>query len=133
VTKATLTAQLNKGRTVLTLSETKIRSFPSLDGGRQPPDVSLPDVTQDRMVCSFIGDAGVAARVAGQGAAGAYYSTVYDDVPSWLGFGERLGGAFAKGVMRRAAPDERVNAVSWKSLQQLHPEYFAHGQLQFPR
>jgi hypothetical protein len=132
VTKATLTAQLNKGRTVLTLSETKIRSFPTLDGGRQPPDVAMADVTQDRTVCSFIGDADVAARPAGHGAASSYYSAVYDDVPSWLGFGERLGGAFAKGVLRRAALDERVNPTSWKSLQQLHPAYFAHGKLQLP-
>jgi hypothetical protein len=133
VSRLSLTAQLSKGRMVLTLSETKIRSFPTLDGGRQAPDIALPDVTQDRTVCSFIGDADVVTRAPGQGAATGFYSTVYDDLPSWLGFGERLGGAIAKGVMRRAALGERVNPVTWKTLQKLHPHYFAHGKLQFPR
>jgi hypothetical protein len=132
VNKLSLTAQLGKGKTVLTLSETKIRSFPTLAGAQLAPDVTLMDVTQDRTVSSYIGAADAATRTSGAVAATGYYSTVYDDVPSWLGFGERLGGAFVKGVMRRAKPAERVNTATWKALQRLHPGYFAHGQLQLP-
>jgi hypothetical protein len=133
VNKLNLGAQLGKGRTVLTLSETKIRSFPTLTGAQLPPDVTLMDVTQDRTVSSYIGAADAATRTAGAMAATGYYSTVYDDLPSWLGFGERLGGAFVKGVMHRAKPAERVNTATWKALQRLHPGYFARGQLQFSR
>jgi hypothetical protein len=131
VTKSGVTAQLTKGRLVLTLSETKIRSFPKLDGGRQPPDIALLDVTQDRTVISLIGAADAASMPTGSAAAAGLYSTVYDDLPSWLGFGDRLGGCLARGIMRRAALTERVNAATWRALQQLHPRYFSRGQLRF--
>ena len=117
---------------MLTQIEGTLQGFPRLDGTLPP--LGDPAITERQTRIQIVAPLGVptadAASVpVGGGPVRGLYNHVYDALPPWLGFGERLGSGLSKGVMRRAAADEAVNPLVWAYLRQRLPSAFKGGRL----
>ena len=121
VNRVILTGANSDGRIDLTQSEGKLQGFPHQDGVLPPLDAA--DVTELQTRLSFV--SANAQSAAGHG----FFSHVYDAIPAWLGFGDRLGSALSKGVMQKAAADEIVNPAVWAELKRRFPQNFQANRL----
>jgi hypothetical protein len=98
---------------MLTQIEGTLQGLPRLDGTLPPLDSPAVTERQTRLqwVMPRASESRLPAVPPGPLSGSGFFNHVYDALPSWLGFGERLGSALSKGVMRRAGVDEVVNPV----------------------
>jgi hypothetical protein len=107
-------------RIMLTQNEYKARGFPGPDG-RMSAATSNGHTT-----LSFFANArDIRSNLPSVAATGTYRFTL-DKLPIWLGFGDAGGQATVVGLIRKAAPTERVSPHCWGVMRELFPDFF-HG------
>lgn len=119
------TATSTEGLVMLTQVEGTLQGFPNVDGSLPP--LGDPAITERQTRLQFV--APLAALDGGPVNPRGLYNHVYDALPPWMGFGERLGSGLYKGVMRRAGAAEIVNAAGWAHLKKHVPSAFAGNRL----
>lgn len=110
VNRVNLTGSNTADGLMLTQIEGTLQGLPRLDGTLPP--LGSSDITERQTRLQWVTPpAQPLAGVSG------FFNHVYDALPPWLGFGERLGSALSKGVMRKTAAEVTVNRAV---LSQIH-------------
>ena len=113
------------GRVSLTQLEGTLQGLPRLDGTLPPLDSA--DVTERQTRLQFLGLPEAGAPVRG------FYTQVYDALPAWLGFGDRLGSLLVKGVMRKHPVGDAPDPAMAAHLKRLFGDDFATASAARPR
>ena len=113
------------GTVSLTQIEGTLQGLPRLDGSLPPLD--SPDLTERQTRLQLLAHRAADAPVRG------FYTHVYDALPAWLGFGDRLGSLLVKGVMRKHAVDALPDPVMAAHLKRLFGADFAAARAAAPR
>jgi hypothetical protein len=126
-----LTGAVAEGRLVLTQVEGTLQGFPGQDG--ELPALDTPTVTERQTRFQFVApESVVGASDGGWHDARGFCNHVYDALPEWFGFGDRLGSALSKGVLRKARGDAPVDPAGWRQLRRLFPDAFRGSRLREP-
>jgi hypothetical protein len=106
-------------RVWLEQTERKVRGFPLPDGSM--PDLNSDSVSPARTRLSVFGARADLARDDAP-ASGAYEFELAP--PPWMGFGALTGRSITRGIMVKAAMNQRLHPAAWKSLEGLFPDRF---------
>lgn len=120
--RSTLTGSMTADGLMLTQIEGTLQGLPRLDGALPPLD--SPDITERQSRLQLVIARDTSSQSMPSSAARGFFNQVYDALPPWLGFGDRLGSALSKGVARRARAGEVVNPAVWSALRRLHGTAF---------
>jgi hypothetical protein len=128
VNRCSVSSTVAEGLVSLTQIEGTLQGLPQLNGTL--PALDSPRITERQTRLQLVArvDA-LADPVARPPTIRGFFNHVYDALPDWLGFGDRLGSALSKGVMRKASLGEIVDRATWEQLRRVHPEAFAAGEL----
>ena len=111
------------GQLLLTQIEGTLQGLPTLDGTLPPLDSPLVTERQTRLQLVAPRDH-IRSRQESLVDVRGFLNHVYDALPDWLGFGDRLGSVLSRGVVRKAAFGHVVDPVVWGTLQRLFPDVF---------
>lgn len=117
VRSATIGITRHGSRLRIRQEERKLRGFPA-------PDGKLPAAGSGASfegLTELVWYADAAAVDAPAPAVQGIYSFTLGGLPPWMGFGDRAGRAITRGRITRAAPQERVDRLSWERLAALYP------------
>ena len=125
--RAVMTGEIVQARAMLTQIEGTLQGFPQLDGSL--PVIGTPTITERQTRLQIIAPRSQATGTAPLPEARGFFSYVYDALPGWMGFGETLGSALAKGQMRKADAATIIDRTTWAYLQHHVPSAFAGDRL----
>lgn len=118
---ATLEVRTIGTKTCITQTEVKTRSFPDPEG--RIPDISEGKAVRSKTVLQWLADtADIESDAASVSASGMYSFEIA--APAWLGFGDMPVGFAVRGIMHKAAMQEKLNPRGWEDLKLLYPQYF---------
>ena len=107
------------GRFLIEQTERKIRGFPLPDGSM--PALDSPHVSRAHTTLRTFAAIGDLSQNSVE-SSGSYEFELAP--PAWMGFGDMPGRSITRGIMTKAAMDEKLNPLAWDRMQKLFPDCF---------